>query len=141
VALVREGVSRLIVTARSEERAAEVAALAARQPDAPAAEALPLAELGAEAVQRADVVVNATTLGMEEAGKVPAVLVDNVRVDQIVYDVVYGRRPTELQAAARARGARTVDGVRMLVEQAAVSFGLWTGRAAPRSVMLDAIEP
>jgi shikimate dehydrogenase len=78
---------------------------------------------------------------MEGASKVPGVLVDNVRVDQIVYDVVYGRRPTELLAAARPRGARTIDGVRMLVEQAAVSFGLWTGRAAPRSVMLDAIEP
>jgi shikimate dehydrogenase len=141
VALAREGVSRLIVAARSEERAAEVATLATRQPAAPAVEVLPLAGLGAEAVRSADVVVNATTLGMQGAGKVPAVLVDNVRVDQIVYDVVYGRRPTELLAAARARGARTVDGVHMLVEQAAVSFGLWTGRTAPRSVMLNAIEP
>jgi shikimate dehydrogenase len=57
-----------------------------------------------------------------------------------VYDVVYGRQPTDLIAAACAQGARTVDGRRMLVEQAAVAFGLWTGRTAPRSVMVDALE-
>jgi shikimate dehydrogenase len=140
LALARERIGRLTVWARSPQRAAEVAAVAAGQGAQPEAEGRALAALTAADAAAADLLVNATTLGMEGAGKVPAVLVDNVRVDQIVYDVVYGRRPTALVAAACSRGARTVDGARMLVEQAAVAFGLWTGRQAPRRVMLDVIE-
>jgi shikimate dehydrogenase len=140
LALARERIGRLTVWARSPRRAAEVAAVAAGQDSPPQAEGRALSDLTAADVEAADLLVNATTLGMEGAGKVPAVLVDNVRVDQIVYDVVYGRRPTALVAAACSRGARTVDGARMLVEQAAVAFGLWTGRQAPRRVMLDVIE-
>jgi shikimate dehydrogenase len=140
LALAREEICGLTVWARSPERAGAVAAVAAGHTPLPAAEGRALADLRAADVAAADIVVNATTLGMAGAGKVPAVLVDNVRVGQIVYDVVYGRRPTALVAAACSRGARTVDGARMLVEQAAVAFGLWTGRQAPRRVMLDVIE-
>jgi len=140
LALAREEVGGLSVYARSPERAAEVAAIAAAGHPGMLTEARSLESLSADEVAAADLLVNATTLGMEEASKVPAVLVDNVRVDQIVYDIVYGRRPTALLEAAEARGARTVDGACMLVEQAAIAFGLWTGRHPPRSVMLDAIE-
>ncbi|MBM3148138.1 MAG: shikimate dehydrogenase, partial [Actinobacteria bacterium] len=52
----------------------------------------------------------------------------------------YGPRPTELAAVAAARGARVGDGRRMLVEQAAAAFELWTGREAPRGVMLGVVE-
>ena len=43
--------------------------------------------------------------------------------------------PTPLLAAAREHGARTLDGLEILVAQGALSFELWTGREAPRDVM------
>jgi shikimate dehydrogenase len=106
-----------------------------------------------EAVREARLIVNATSLGMAEASpgsggapaaerhealKVPGVLVDTLRRDHIVYDVVYGKRPTLLLTKARAVGARTIDGLSMLVWQAASAFELWTGAAAPLDVMRSA---
>jgi shikimate dehydrogenase len=85
------------------------------------------------------VVVNATSLGMAGEGKVPALLVDTVTAGQVVFDVVYTRGETDLLAQARARGASVVDGLSMLVRQAAAAFELWTGTRAPLEVMQDAI--
>jgi shikimate dehydrogenase len=75
---------------------------------------------------------------MAGGGKVPRVLVDNISGRHIVYDVVYGKRPTELLERARVVEARVVDGLSMLVWQAASAFELWTGRTAPVEVMRSA---
>lgn len=77
------------------------------------------------------VVVNATTLGM--AGQPPLTI--NLAAypdDTIVYDLVYAPLETPLLAAARARGLRTIDGLAMLVGQAAAAFARFYGAAAPR---------
>jgi shikimate dehydrogenase len=55
-----------------------------------------------------------------------------------VYDVVYNPAETHFLREARARGLRTAGGLGMLVEQAAQSFGMWTGAEAPREVMMQA---
>ncbi len=52
--------------------------------------------------------------------------------DTIVYDIVYAPLETPLLAAARARGLRTIDGLAMLIGQAAAAFELFFGHAAPR---------
>jgi shikimate dehydrogenase len=52
-----------------------------------------------------------------------------------VVDLVYRSGSTPLLAAARAHGARTVDGLEILVAQGALSLELWTGRPAPLDVM------
>ena len=52
-----------------------------------------------------------------------------------VADLVYRITPTPLLAAAAAHGARTVDGLEILLAQGALSFELWTGRRPPREVM------
>ena len=77
------------------------------------------------------VVVNATTLGM--TGQPPLVIdLDAYPADTIVYDLVYAPLETPLLAAARARGLRTIDGLAMLIGQAAAAFELFFGVAAPR---------
>ncbi|HXW58399.1 MAG TPA: shikimate dehydrogenase, partial [Solirubrobacteraceae bacterium] len=48
---------------------------------------------------------------------------------------VYSTRSTKLLEAARKHGARTVDGLEVLVAQGALSFELWTGRKAPLETM------
>ncbi len=55
-----------------------------------------------------------------------------------VIDLVYRSTPTPLLAAARRAGARTVDGLEILVAQGALSLEHWTGRAAPLEVMRQA---
>lgn len=79
-----------------------------------------------------DLVVNATTLGM--AGQSALDLdFSNVPPGAIVYDIVYAPLETPLLAEARARGHATVDGLAMLIGQAAVAFEKFFGVAPPRA--------
>lgn len=130
----------LTVANRTVAAAERLAALLSAAVPGGACEVRALDDLGAADVRAADVVVNATSLGMEGHGKVPACVVDNLTAGQVVADMVYTPRETELLAAARRRGATTVDGLEVLVRQAAASFALWTGRDAPVDVMRDAVE-
>ena len=78
------------------------------------------------------IIINATTLGM--TGQPPlAINLDNYPDDTIVYDLVYAPLETPLLAAARARGLRTIDGLAMLIGQAAAAFALFYGAPAPRA--------
>lgn len=75
--------------------------------------------------------VNTTSLGM--AGQ-PAFTPDLAPLpdDAVVYDIVYAPLVTPLLAAAEARGLQSVDGLEMLVGQAAIAFELFFGVAPPR---------
>jgi shikimate dehydrogenase len=87
-----------------------------------------------------DVVVNATSVGMGVAatdGVLP-LPEDQLRPGHVVVDLVYEPVDTGLLTAARLRGATVVDGVGMLVHQAAHAFGHWTGLEAPIAVMTTA---
>lgn len=79
----------------------------------------------------AALVVNASALGM--AGQ-PPLDVDLAPLpgDAIIYDIVYAPVETPLLAAARARGLETVDGLEMLVGQAAIAFEVLFGTVPPR---------
>ena len=78
-------------------------------------------------------VVNATPLGMQgEAGPVP---VERLNPGQLVVDTVYHPMETAFLAAARARGIHAVNGLGMLVHQAALAFESWTGLDAPVAAM------
>ncbi len=137
--LLRLGVARLgrVNRTAAHGRGARRPAPGAR-PSRRVSRSWPSTTLAAAQVREADVLVNATPLGMGAPLKVPGVLVDNIRRDHIVYDVVYGQRPTMPLERARAMGARAIDGLSMLAWQAALSFELWTGRAAPLEVMRSA---
>ena len=65
---------------------------------------------------------------------------DELGAGSCVVDMVYRAGGTRLLAAARTRGARVVDGLEILVAQGAASFERWTGRAAPREVMREAVR-
>jgi shikimate dehydrogenase len=67
------------------------------------------------------------------AGQPPLDLdLDALPDDALVYDIVYHPLETPLLAAARARDLDTVDGLEMLVGQAAVAFELFFGTEPPR---------
>ncbi len=75
--------------------------------------------------------VNATQLGM--TGQMPLALdLSQLPDDAVVYDIVYAPLVTALLAAAQARQLATVDGLEMLIGQAALAFELFFGIAPPR---------
>jgi len=127
-ALGRAGAT-VTVAARRAEAGDRAAALA---PDATAVSF----DVIDEAVAAADVVVNATPIGMQ--GEPPPFDPARLRPDQFVYDTVYHPSPTPLLRAALQRGIHAADGLSMLVQQAALAFTIWTGEAAPIGVMHDA---
>ena len=90
------------------------------------------------AVRDADLVVNATSVGMggDELPCDPSLL----RAGQVVADIVYHPRDTALLQAARAAGATTVDGLGMLLHQAALQQQLWHGHLPDVTVMAAAAE-
>jgi shikimate dehydrogenase len=86
----------------------------------------------------ADVLVNATSVGMEEdASPVPA---EALHADLGVLDAVYSPLETRLLRDASEAGATTVDGARMLLYQGVEAFELWTGREAPVDRMNEALR-
>lgn len=84
-----------------------------------------------DALPPANLLVNASPLGMTGFPDFPLGL-DSLAEDAIVFDLVYVPRDTTLLRAARARGLRTIDGLSMLVGQAAVAFQAFFDRPAPR---------
>ncbi|HSJ51132.1 MAG TPA: shikimate dehydrogenase [Actinomycetota bacterium] len=79
----------------------------------------------------ADLIVNATPLGARgEALPLPA-----LGPDVLAVDLLYRPRETPFQAAAKAAGGSAFGGLGLLLEQAALSFELWTAQPAPLDVM------
>jgi shikimate dehydrogenase len=130
-ALREAGCARVAVWNRNAARATELAAA-----------------LGVDATRDtpgADVLVNCTALGLHDAD--PAATFGALPLDATdlgayatVVDLVYRPGGTPLLHAAGAAGARTVDGLAVLVAQGARSLERWTGRPAPRGVMDDAVR-
>ncbi|HWJ70191.1 MAG TPA: shikimate dehydrogenase [Sphingobium sp.] len=79
----------------------------------------------------ADLLVNATSLGM--TGQPPfAPDLAALPASAMVYDIVYAPLETPLLAAARARGLARLDGLEMLIGQAALAFDIFFDAPAPR---------
>jgi shikimate dehydrogenase len=97
---------------------------------------------GAYAVPaEADILVNATSIGLfPDVDAMPPVVLGSIRTGLLVCDVIPNPPQTVFLKAAAARGARTLDGLGMLVYQGAIGFKLWTGREPDIAVMRRALE-
>jgi shikimate dehydrogenase len=137
-----------------------------RTPERAAALARDLGVRAIRHLERADLLVNCTSVGLEGSDRGPArpagttaprvasapgwpdrgpdtlaqlgLTFESVGEYAFVVDMVYRDGPTQLLEAARAHGAQTLDGLEILVAKGALSFELWTGRAAPLQVMRSA---
>ena len=119
-ALLAQHPACLVVANRTAERARE---LAARFTSLGTIRGCGLNELGG---QHFDLVINGTAASL--SGQVPAIPDSVVRANSCCYDLAYASEPTAFVAWARRRGAAlAVDGLGMLVEQAAESFLIWRG--------------
>jgi shikimate dehydrogenase len=91
-----------------------------------------------ELLADADLLVNATSVGMEEdRSPVPA---DSLHADLAVLDAVYSPLDTRLLRDAAAAGATTIDGGWMLLYQGVEAFERWTDESAPVAEMNAALR-
>ncbi len=86
-----------------------------------------------------DAVLNATPVGMFPYTDALPIDLARLRV-RVVFDMVYYPLETRLLAEARGRGLTTISGLEMLVAQGGRQFEIWTGLAAPRALMEQAIR-
>ena len=136
VVLGAGGAARSIVRALGASGAAEVVVVNRTASAAQVAAGLagPVGRVGAaHDVAGAHLVVNATSVGMGGTG-VPCAP-ELLRSGQVVVDCVYHPLRTPFLDAAQAQGARTLDGVGMLVHQAAHQFRCWTQQEPPVAAM------
>jgi shikimate dehydrogenase len=126
LALARASLGRLMVAARDPERTSELRDAIRDLPTE-----LVIARFEDAGQHTADLVVNATPLG---AGGEELPLPSLGR-ETLVVDLLYDPAVTPLLSAAREAGAAAFGGLGLLLQQAALSFELWTAQVAPLDVM------
>jgi shikimate dehydrogenase len=136
--LAAAGAAGITVVNRTEDHAGELIALLAGKFEVPAA-AVPWHE-DYSVPPEADILIHATTLGHAARDARLQLLPDSLRPDLLVADVAADVPHTWLLTEAAQRGCKTVDGLTMFIEQAALSFQLWTGVDPDRQVLREAVE-
>lgn len=143
VACIVSRAARVSVVNRNVERAEELLSRVADHLRSTEAAAVELGDAAADEVRAADLVVNATPVGMNAAEMTP-VPPEWIHSGQVVADMVYRPAVTPFMREAAAQGAVTVGGLGMLVSQGAMAIDIWApggdGARAPRDVMRQAAE-
>lgn len=93
----------------------------------------------AGACRECDAVVHAASVGIHP-GEPPLLDSGAFRPGQTLYDLVYMFPETPVMAAARRAGARTANGLGMLLHQGALAFRIWTGLEPPLQLMRTTLE-
>ena len=132
--ILAEKGARLVILNRRLNRAKELARSISRSSKDIAALKLDEANL-AKAMEGAEVLVNATSVGMSPGTGETPLPARLLKPGLVVFDIVYNPVRTRLLREAEAAGARTIGGLDMLVWQGAMAFEKWTGRKAPLELM------
>ena len=131
-------VDELVILNRTPEKAEQLAELLHKQFGGRVKGGTLSTEVLKKELENADILVNATSVGMHpdvNASPVPSSL---LRRDLCVMDIVYNPLKTKLLKDAEAVGAKVVSGLEMLLYQGAVAFEIWTNCPAPVDVMKKA---
>lgn len=94
----------------------------------------------AEIPENTDILINATSIGLyPNVQDKPEINYDTVLASMVVCDVITNDPHTQFLKEAGLRGAKTIHGLNMMVNQGAINFTLWTGMDAPIDVMTESI--
>lgn len=86
-----------------------------------------------------DLLINATPVGLKETD--PCLVTSGMmHKEMFVYDLIYSPEETKLLALAKKSGAKTANGLLMLLYQGMLAFKIWTGTDAPQEIMLEALK-
>lgn len=133
------GAKHINIINRSEEKGRELAALIAEKTDSTSAY-IPWTK-GVEIPADTEILINGTSVGFSpNVTDKPDISYETITSDMCVCDVVFNPAETVFLREAAQHGAKTVTGLGMLVQQAALNFTLWTGEEAPVEVMTEALK-
>lgn len=133
------GANKIIIVNRNAERGTALRDAISENTDAQA-EYIPW-DGSVPVPEQTDILVNATCVGLfPDVNACPDIDYDTIEKGMIVCDVVFNPAMPVFLQKARQRGARTISGLGMLVNQAALNFEIWTDVKAPREVMLEALR-
>lgn len=138
IQLAKEGVKGIglfdIVFDKAQDLASHI------EKNIPKAKATALKEEGLEKeIKEADILINATPVGIKPDDP-PPIDPKLLHPNLLVYDLIYNPSKTRLLSEAEEIGAKTLNGMGMLLYQGALAFTIWTGREAPIEVMARALE-
>lgn len=134
-----QGASRLHIINGSVERGSELVALLTEKTSAKAD--LICWENTVSVPEDTDILINATSVGLyPNVDQKPNINYDTIQAGMVVCDVVFNDPNTLFLQEAVRRGAVTVNGLGMLVNQGALNFKLWTGQEAPVDVMTETLQ-
>lgn len=132
------GASHITVVNRSPERGEALAQLLNEKTPAQAAFVRWVGDYAL--APETDIVVNATPIGLyPKINDRPGVNMDTIRPPMLVCDVIPNPPRTRFLIEATSKGAKTLDGLGMLVYQGAIAFTVWTGQDAPIDAMRQAL--
>jgi shikimate dehydrogenase len=121
---LKEGGATVSVWNRTPERAERLA--------------VDLGVTATDAPTEVDIVVNATSVGLEPGAMLEDLPLGWIEPPQVAVELVYGNHEKPFQAWAEASGCQLVDGLEILVRQGALSLSRWTAQEAPLEVMRGA---
>lgn len=88
-----------------------------------------------------DIFSNATSVGLyPNVNDKPNVNYDTIKSNMVVTDVIFNDPHSLFLQEAEKRGAKTINGLGMLANQAAMNFKLWTGKDAPIELMVNKLK-
>lgn len=137
VALCLAGVSKLVVINRSSSRGRRLARALSKLGDVSFAASDK--SYAAKAAEEADIIVQTTPCGMKRSDALPVSGLA-FRKGQWVYDIIYSPIETRFLKKARLKGAKTLNGLGMLVYQGSESFKIWTGRRFPEDKIVGFLK-
>lgn len=140
VSCALEGASEIAIANRTIKKADELVRHLKRNFKKTKFSAIPLDrhEL-AKVIACADILINATSIGLKGKGLLPISQKDLHR-DLVIYDLIYNPQITLLlKIAGRAGVKKAVNGLGMLIHQGALAFQIWTGKKPPVDVMKKAV--
>lgn len=115
--LLNAGIAKLTIVNRTQAKAKTLAEFFSSYGDV---DSLPITHTG----KSYDLIINSTSSSL--SGEVPSISVDTIAPQTVCYDMMYGKEPTAFNMWAKVQGAKqTIDGLGMLVGQAAESFSIW----------------
>lgn len=138
VELALAGARHINIINRGEERGMELASAVSERTNAAASYFRWIPQVSIP--EETNILVQCTNIGLfpDVTGK-PDVNYDTLRPEMVAADVAFNRPDTPFLQEAARRGLKTITGLGMLVNQAALNFKLWTGQDAPVGVMTEAL--
>jgi shikimate dehydrogenase len=138
-AVTGAGASSLTIVARRKAKAEELKAAVNTYYQNFSVKTLSFDDDLADIMLVGELIVNATPIGMKESGCLLPVPLDLISKQHLIFDLIYTPLETALIREAVKKEARAINGLGMLLYQAAAAFEIWTGESAPIETMREAL--